>query len=658
MKKNTILLFLFFSFFLVVLSIGQGKEINQDKNRNINSNQEPLAEKHFIALPLGSVRPEGWLRTQLEIQANGLTGYLDEFWPDLKISKWRGNDKGEGWERGPYYLDGLVPLAWLLDDQRLKNKAMVFIDYILKSGKPDGNFGPGTNTWANSIALKVLSQYHEATNDEKVIPLMSNYFHYLHRSQPQWPVATWHGMRAMETVLSGYWLYNRTKDPLILDVVRNIEKNCFNWNDYFTNFPYTTLPVPFNTPQKIHETHVVNIAMALKNAALYYEMTPGEEYKTTAVTEFEILDKYHGQVCGRFSGDEQLSGSSPTQGTELCAVVEEMFSLENLVEVFGNVSFSDRLELLAYNANPGACTPDYRAHQYDQQSNQVLVDISKRHWSNNSDSSNIYGIEPHYGCCTSNMHQGWPKFVSHLWMATPDNGLAIIAYGPCKVTSKVGTPSQEVEIKEITNYPFDGKITIQFKTESQVEFPVRLRIPAWSNGVTVTVGNQNYPTEPGTYTTVKRLWKTGDTIQMNIPMSIRMERRFNNAVSLYYGPLLLSLRIKEKFEVIHKWTPDFVDWKIKPESEWNYGLLLDNQWEKSTQITQNTPSEFPYSNEKAPIVVKMKGRRIPSWKLDSNSAGTTPTSPVVSTEPDEWLDLIPYGCTRLRISEFPEIKTP
>src|SRR5690606_9597962 len=125
---------------------------------------------------------------------------------------------------------------------------------------------------------------------------------------------------------------------------------------------------------------------------------------------------------GVFTGDEHLAGIYPTQGTELCAVVEMMFSLENLLAIFGDAAFADRLEQVAYNALPATFTADMWAHQYDQQVNQVLCSVAPRAWTNNSDSANIFGLEPHFGCCTANFHQGWPKLVSHLWMATPDHG--------------------------------------------------------------------------------------------------------------------------------------------------------------------------------------------------------------------------------------------
>ena len=133
----------------------------------------------------------------------------------------------------------------------------------------------------------------------------------------------------------------------------------------------------------------------------------------------ELLDRYHGQATGIFTCDEHLAGRSPSQGTELCTVVEAMYSLEVLAAILGDPRLGDRLEQLAFNALPATFKKDMTAHQYDQQCNQVICKAQGEHvYVSNGPDSNLYGLEPNFGCCTANMHQGWPKFASHLWMKT------------------------------------------------------------------------------------------------------------------------------------------------------------------------------------------------------------------------------------------------
>ncbi|HWC00223.1 MAG TPA: hypothetical protein VG672_26125, partial [Bryobacteraceae bacterium] len=109
------------------------------------ANRPPLQANAYDPLPLTAVKPKGWLLRQLRIQADGLGGHLDEFWPDLgPASGWLGG-KGESWERGPYFLDGLVPLAYLLDDPKLIAKARKWVDWTLDHQRPDGAIGPPSN---------------------------------------------------------------------------------------------------------------------------------------------------------------------------------------------------------------------------------------------------------------------------------------------------------------------------------------------------------------------------------------------------------------------------------------------------------------------------------------------------------------------------------
>ena len=198
-----------------------------------------------------------------------------------------------------------------------------------------------------------------------------------------------------------------------------------------------------------------------------------------------------------------------------------MYSLEELYAIFGENSLADRLELLTYNALPGTTTPDMWSHQYDQQSNQVLVTGAKRNWSTNGDYSNIYGLMPNFACCLANMHQGWPKFVESMWMATNDNGLALVTYGPSVVKAKVGK-EKEVTITEETNYPFSGSVKLTISSIKPVRFPVYLRIPGWADSVTVKFKTKSQIVKGGSTYRISERWKNGDQITIEIPMDIRV----------------------------------------------------------------------------------------------------------------------------------------
>ena len=171
---------------------------------NFVTNRVPLQPAVLLPLPLGSIHPTGWLRDQCRVQANGLTGHLEEFWPDLgPDNMWLGGSQ-EGWERGPYYLDGLVPLAHLLHDERLLAMAQKWLDSILSMQDASGWIGPVRSSltyteaydqWPLFIVFKVLTQHYEATRDERVIAVMLGFCRYLHDTLDDRPLFSWGKMR-------------------------------------------------------------------------------------------------------------------------------------------------------------------------------------------------------------------------------------------------------------------------------------------------------------------------------------------------------------------------------------------------------------------------------------------------------------------------------
>jgi len=620
-------------------------------------NRAPLASTPYTLLPLGSVKPEGWLKRQLQIQAAGLSGHIEEFWPDLgPNSGWLGG-KGESWERGPYYLDGLIPMAYELGDPALIARARKWVDWTLNNQRPDGSIGPASNNdwWPRYVMLKALTQYQEATGDPRVIPLMERYFAYQAANLDKQPLKEWAIYRWQDEALTLIWLYDRTGDAKLLDLARKLREQGYYWPAQFQNFP-VLYESKITGKDCTLKTHGVNNSQGLKTGAIWWQFTNDKADLDGLYNQFRVLDKYHLLPNGVHSADEHYAGRDPSQGTELCSVLEAMFSLEHIIAATGDAAFADRLEKLAYNPQPGTYSKDMWAHQYDQQPNQVLVSVAKRAWSDNGPDSNLFGLEPNFGCCTANMHQGWPKFIANLWMGTREDGLAAVAYGPSRVTTTV-KGGVNVTIVEDTGYPFRQDIHFTVQPAKPATFPLELRIPAWASQVRIRVnGKPVAGVKPGTFYKLVRTWKPGDTIDATFPMQPRLSRWYHNSVAVERGPLVYSLQIGEQWTKV-KDRPQAPDWGVAPTTPWNYGLVFNAAAPAKSFVAEERPiGDYPFSPEGAPVVLKATGRRIAEWQLVNDSAGPVPESPVAAAGPDESIVLIPYGAAKLRITAFPEVK--
>jgi hypothetical protein len=654
---------------LASVSAGRGSGLTQlpqaakhgpSESNAVVRNRAPLAENAFYLLPLGSVRPAGWLLDQMKIQANGLSGHLDETWPDVgSNSGWLGGT-GESWERGPYFLDGLVPLAYLRDDERLKAKAQRFIEWTLTHQSPDGMIGPTSNDdwWPRMVMVKALAQYQEATGDPRVIPVLSRYFAYQLRSLPTRPLRDWGKFRWQDNALVALWLYNRTGDPDLIKLARLLHQQGYDWQAQFADFKYTQRITPefigLEKGQGLSDvglaTHGVNNGQAIKTSPVW-SIVSGEQSDRHAIRrQLAALDTYHGLPNGMFSCDEHLAGRNPSQGSELCTVVETMFSLEQSLAILGDPDLGDRLERIAFNALPGTFTDNMWAHQYNQEPNQVECALHTKPWTTDGPESNLYGLEPNFGCCTANFHQGWPKFAASLWMASADGGLVAAAYAPCTVRTSVGTTA--VHLRQETDYPFRGTVRIAIDPSAPARFPLRLRIPAWAQGTTIRVNGEAQPApQPSSFAKLERTWKPGDIVEINFPLAARVVKGYRDSISVERGPLVFSYPIGQSWVKLRD-RGMTADWQVFPSTQWNYALDPDPTAMESRELAVGSS---PFSMKQAPVQLRVKARKLIGWRSLDGVAAEPPASPVHSRERDETITLVPYAAAKLRITAFPQL---
>ncbi|MFW6140371.1 MAG: beta-L-arabinofuranosidase domain-containing protein [Acidobacteriota bacterium] len=637
-----------------------------EKNDHYTSNREPLLRTPFIKMPVGMVKPKGWLLKQLELQAKGFHGNLSEISKFLKKENnaWLDPEgKGErGWEEEPYWLKGFGNCGYLLGDERMIKESRTWIEGALNSQQPDGWFGPAfrsggaatklkgrTDLWPNMIMLFCLQDYYEYTGskDERVISLMTNYFKSLFDIPDEdFLVGYWPRMRAGDMLYSVIWLYNRTGDEWLLDFARKVHRNTAEWERDVINW------------------HNVNISQGFGEPATYFQVSKSEEHLKAAERNWQKVKDLYGQVPGgMFGGDENCREgyTGPRQAVETCGMVEMMLSEEVLLMISGDIKWADRCEDVAFNSYPASMTPDLKALRYLTAPNLVVSDSQSKAPGFQNGGPMLW-MNPHrHRCCQHNSGHGWPYFTQHLWAATHDNGLGAVIYAPSEVKAAVGDGTQVI-ITEKTNYPFDEKIEFEISTPQAVEFPLYLRVPGWCHkaGLEINGKEKKVSPEPASYICINRKWQDRDQVNLTLFMDVRITHwtKNLNCVSINRGPLTYSLKIGEKY-IRHGGTDKWPAWEIYPTTDWNYGLLLkDGKPESGVQAMEQPwpEDDQPFKEDSAPLEIKLKARKIPEWQLDHlGLVGEMQPSPVKTEQPVETITLVPMGCARLRISAFPYV---
>ncbi|EGD77577.1 hypothetical protein PTSG_08674 [Salpingoeca rosetta] len=709
-----------------------------------------LTPRAYEPLPVGSITPKGWFLRQLKIQAEGLSGHLALFWPDIMSSSWIGGNADPGLhERTPYWLNGVVPLAALmknahedqlaqarkdgssgdpvcqegvdmmysdltdLDVSRVnachdlcvnttaciafvvddcnkdkvhcwlkyaitaKNNATCrcfvtmtgafsaqadkYISYILQHQKPSGWLGPdddksGNMYWSRFPVMLSLAMYAEANPSQAATigTAMLAFMKEASKRMQSTPFSDWSAARGMDMALAVEWLiknHPQGQDDFLFSFLDLVRKQTWDWETWFTNFTTGANP------------HGVNNAQALKSSAVWFVASGDEKMHESSRERMRNIDDYYGFASGvLFCADELLCEAAerkfPSRGTELCAVVESMFSYNTMFSVHGDVLFADRAERIAYNALPATwASPaggDMWNHQYLQALNEINAAVNDVHvWTHDGPDAETYGLAPNYGCCTANFNQGWSKFAHMIVFTTQDGGIAIGAYAPLKAALPGGG-----EMDIITDYPFGDTVTINVTAHRAM--PVHVRIPSWAYDAVMAVDGARVSATAGQMNKVNVSAGT-TTITINLNPKIRVEHWFSEeTISVHRGALLFSLPITPNYTVIGVHPFQSRDLQLLPTTEWRYALKVDPADPASSFHFNGGgyhPGTAPFNHTSWAVTITAQARVVPTWGLEKNSAAAPPASPACSNTsscgPLVNVTLVPFGGTELRISEMP-----
>ena len=641
------------------------------------SPKQGIVDTPLKQLPLGDINcTQGWLATQLQLVAEGITGRLPEFGPFFRpdTNGYLYPNVRKGWEELPYWLRGFYPLAVLTKNKKLLKIANQYIEALFASVQNDGWFAPShlkaiENTEAGKpipdlfphmLLIDTLILHYTYQKDERVLKLLHSFYRFcLSLSEDQFlpkkdSILKWQSIRAGDMLEQLYWYYRHTNDGVALTLSKRVHQNILKSTCGFAS------------------THAVDFAQRFAYDAIYSQQSGSSAHFARSEYEYEKYQKVYGQSPrGLFAADEQIriGAIDPHEGYEPCGMVELCKNFYIMGRISGKTKFADRTEDLMLNHFPASFTPDYKQIHYITSANTPIA-------SNNCYAATFNGsvsqdrsyqlFTPNNRCCGHNTGMGWPWYAMNLWQQTYDGGLAAYLYAPCEVDTTVN--GTRIILSTTTDYPFKDSVSIT--VDSDGEFPLYFRVPGWCkdyncsiNGKTVYEGLQS-----GGWIRIEKTWAKGDIIRLTFKMSISLTQwPANGSVSVDMGPLTYSVRIKEEYRVVddadalayvhpqpHLWE----NYEILPTTPWNYGLCAESgdpsNFVRIVQRVDHLAAQ-PFEESVAPIVLKARAKKIPNWILQDETAAALQQSPIYVDTPEEEIELIPLGCARLRISCFPVV---
>jgi hypothetical protein len=636
----------------------------------------------------------------MQAMADGLAGHQLDFYPYVNDSHWlhsdgSGSDYSGLNEALPYWMNGIVPLAYTLGDARLIDQVGRATKTILGLQSADGWLGPeplgSRNLWGRFpflLGLVSLADADSAATDAVVGSLRSflNLTHSMLQNNGEGYSrcpgfgeidCSWGQVRSPDLMITIQWLLenhpskNSTDDlPLYetLDMLYSLSK--YKWDEWYQPSVYQKV-VANPTPENPYfpYLHGVNAGQGLKASAVVRRFTHTESLVQSSWDAVNWTFTYHGAPSGTILGDEIQRDLASYMGSEFCTVVETAYSLGYLYHALGNNAYAEQAELITFNAMPVTMTDDLWGHQYVAQVNQpwALNMIDKQSFFTNSNGAAAsFGLEPNYPCCTVNHHQGYPKFLVNSW-ARAETGLVHALLSPSTVDTDINGAKIHIECQ--TNYPFENILT--YSVTADAPFDLFLRLPSWADASqsTVTFGSVSTAVSPDSTTGLHRisLPKGQSTVRYGLNLPLRTEPRPNGAVSVYVGNVLYSLDLEPNVttSLPHRYwdyggkpTTQFSAWPNVHDTYFNattpWNVAIDPDSLKVNAVDNSNLQTRAFKGPWVGQYVSVRGCEI-DWPLLRNmTPDVPPTKPKCKGKPATFR-MIPYGIAKAHMSELPVV---
>jgi hypothetical protein len=418
---------------------------------------------------------------------------------------------------------------------------------------------------------------------------------------------------------------------------------------------------------RVFPGHMVILYENARLPAVVYPWSGNPAHLAETLGAFNWVEGNNLLPYGLASGEEFASGIGAFRKTETCDVPAMLLATCWMYRIQGEGTWGDRMEQAFFNAGAAPIARDFQTMCYYQSPNRLRSDSlpCEQPVCPGPEGNRFHSLGcPTVLCCVGAVNRILPQYIIHMWMATRDNGLAASLYGPCTVSALAG-PRVPVTVRTETDYPFDETIRMEIKPERAVDFPLYLRIPGWCSSAVLKVnGTRLKVIEPcRAFVKIERRWSRGDRVELRFPMQPRVnlgyETEFPAANRKYFGfesatvfehrrlpyatvacgPLLFALAI-----------PDLDANTPAPEAKWQYALDADPSKTNFGIRVEHSPmpSHWDWPLQ-APVKLKVAARTL-DWHPTDDQA--LPDQPL-NGERSETIALVPYGCTKFRISMFP-----